>query len=137
MSWSPLRVKVAFPTKFLLILAVTFVRVPVIFSTGKTNRREMDMVDPVSFHPAGRVRAPVDVTKSNARSVSTGVPEESSTSPILPRLVSLAQDLTRQGPPINYARVSEILQAISESAYQIDAHAIAGTILSFGQCKDS
>ncbi len=90
------------------------------------------MVDPVSFHPVGRVQTKVDVSSQAARR-STAEPQAAAAGPSLPKLVNLAQQLQEQGPPVDYVRIAQVRQAIAQRSYQIDTGAIAKAILNFGQ----
>jgi negative regulator of flagellin synthesis FlgM len=51
--------------------------------------------------------------------------------PSLPRLVSLAAELSRQGPPIDYAKIAQIRQAIALGRYEIDLKATLVAIFGF------
>jgi Anti-sigma-28 factor, FlgM len=95
------------------------------------------MVDPVSFHPVGRLRAAIDKVPSNAAAHGSGANAEGLLAPSVPKLLSLVDDLTEQGPPIDFARVARIRQAIAERSYEIDEQAIARAIILFGHCSDS
>lgn len=49
----------------------------------------------------------------------------------LPKLVSMAQELAAQGPPIDYAKISQLRQAMAVGAYRLDADRIAEALLGF------
>lgn len=49
----------------------------------------------------------------------------------LPTLVSLAADLAQQGPPVDYAKIAQIRQAIASGTYEIDFRATAAAILGY------
>ncbi len=50
----------------------------------------------------------------------------------LPQLVGLAADLIAQGPPVDFARIALIRQAIASGGYKPDPQAIANAILGGG-----
>ncbi len=68
--------------------------------------------EPERFRDASRL-APINVT------------------PSLPKLVSLAADLAKQGPPVDYAKIAQIRQAIASGTYTVDLEATAAAILAF------
>jgi flagellar biosynthesis anti-sigma factor FlgM len=90
------------------------------------------MVDPVSFHPVGRVQTKVDVPSPPVR-FAKPEPEVAAAAPSLSRLVNLAKELQQQGPPVDYVRIAQVRQAIAQRSYQIDAGAIAKAIVNFGK----
>lgn len=50
----------------------------------------------------------------------------------LPQLIQLADELASEPPPVNYARIAEIRDAISTGNYRLDPNAIAQRILGQG-----
>lgn len=54
----------------------------------------------------------------------TAHPSASPAAP-LPRLVALAQELSRQEPPVDYVRIAQLRAAIADGSYKVDANAIA------------
>ena len=50
----------------------------------------------------------------------------------LPKLILLAGDLANQDPPVNFARISEIRQAIALGTYRVDPEQISAAMLRFG-----
>lgn len=90
------------------------------------------MVDPVSFSPLGRVRASSDTAVSRQPNVAQAKVETSHAASNLPKLVALATELARQGPPIDYVRIAQIRQDIAQGTSTIDPDAIAKAMMSFG-----
>lgn len=93
------------------------------------------MVDPVTFGPvypvktqsaAGRADT---AAKSGTAHVGSTSPPATAAAPSLPKLVHLAAELASQGPPVDYARIAPIRQAIAMGAYRIDHEAIASALL--------
>jgi flagellar biosynthesis anti-sigma factor FlgM len=90
------------------------------------------MVDPIGIYPAGRVRsirdshAPGGASEAVAKR-PTGEPVALS----LPTLLKLARDIEDQGPPVDYAKVAQIRQAIATHNYPLDPGAIARAIIQF------
>lgn len=91
------------------------------------------MVDPVGFHPIGRSRPVRDQAASQASRTASPAEPELRLSPSLPKLVGLARQLAQAGPPVDYAKIAQVRQAISQGSYEIDADAIAGAMLAFGR----
>ncbi len=54
----------------------------------------------------------------------------------LAKLIRIAGDLASQGPPVDYARISQIRQAIALGTYRIDPTRISGAMLLFGGQDD-
>ncbi len=80
------------------------------------------MIDPLGSVP--RLRAAAAAAPQAPR------PAERAATPRtdLPKLVALAADLARQGPPVDYARVAQLRQAIADGSYVVDAKAIASAM---------
>jgi flagellar biosynthesis anti-sigma factor FlgM len=82
------------------------------------------MVDPVSFGPVNPVRGRVE--RLGHEQISRKPQTISMQSaPALPTLVRLAQDLAKEGPPVDTARIAEIRDAIATGQYRPDAERIA------------
>ena len=90
------------------------------------------MVDPVSFSPLARVRASSDTAVSHQPKVASAKTDAPSAASNLPKLVALATELARQGPPIDYVRIAQIRQDIAQGTSLIDPDAIAKAMMSFG-----
>jgi negative regulator of flagellin synthesis FlgM len=97
------------------------------------------MIDPVRLGPvspvAAKATASTDVRRSMAASI-TVVPErpsEVATGANLPRLLDLVADLSRAGPPIDYAKIAQVRRAIADGSYRIDANELAKAILGFAR----
>ncbi len=50
----------------------------------------------------------------------------------LPKLLSLASELASQGPPVDYAKIARVKEAIILGTYRVRPEAIADAILRFG-----
>ena len=50
----------------------------------------------------------------------------------LPKLLSLASELASQGPPVDYAKIARLRQAIALGTYRVRPEAIADALLRFG-----
>ncbi len=89
------------------------------------------MVDPVSFgplRPTGQYS--VAAAKGGTVSAKTGIEPEPIAQPVsLSKLAAAARELADAGPPIDYAKIAQIRQAIAGSSYQVDAEAIADAVL--------
>lgn len=49
----------------------------------------------------------------------------------LPKLVSLANELANQGPPVDFAKIAQVRQAIALGTYRVSPDAIAEGIMRF------
>lgn len=49
----------------------------------------------------------------------------------LPKLVSLANELAEQGPPVDFAKIAQVRQAIALGTYRMSADEIAEGIMRF------
>jgi negative regulator of flagellin synthesis FlgM len=49
----------------------------------------------------------------------------------LPKLVSLANELAEQGPPVDFAKIAQVRQAIALGTYRVSPEAIAEGIMRF------
>lgn len=91
------------------------------------------MVDPVNLGPVRSLpqspRASTAKTEVRASVPAPAHPEPSAAS--LPKLIGLAADLAKQGPPVDYARIAQIRQAIAKGDYSIDADRIAHAMIGF------
>jgi flagellar biosynthesis anti-sigma factor FlgM len=55
--------------------------------------------------------------------------------PSLPKLVSLAAELAKQGPPVDFAKIAQIRQAIASGTYVVDLEATSAAILAFDRAN--
>jgi anti-sigma28 factor (negative regulator of flagellin synthesis) len=55
----------------------------------------------------------------------------------LPKLVSLAKELAEQGPPVDFAKIAQVRQAIALGSYRIDPDRIADAIVRFAGKADA
>lgn len=98
------------------------------------------MVDPVGFHAVGRARAATDPAVSQPSpkaTASVAASAEFKAAPSLPKLVGMAQELAKAGPPIDYAKIAQIRQAIAQGTYEIDPSAIASAMLAYGRAQSA
>lgn len=89
------------------------------------------MVDPVTLWPVRSVSNSVadEGTRMKRSQVSSVQPRGSGTS--LPKLVSMAADLTKAGPPVDYTRIAQLRQAIARGEYSKDVDVIAHAMVGF------
>lgn len=96
------------------------------------------MIDPVSTGPvspiAGRSAASVDArpTRASAAAVDPAPAVSPQARPAVPQLLDIVADLTRAGPPVDFARVAQVRRAIADGSYSIDLDALAKAIVQFG-----
>jgi negative regulator of flagellin synthesis FlgM len=89
------------------------------------------MVDPFQIQrvsgttPASRV----EQRREAATAAGGNAPAPAPSRPTIPRLVSLAGELVRQGPPYDYAKIAQIKAAIALGSYEVDVDRIAASIL--------
>lgn len=87
------------------------------------------MVDPVSFGP---LRPIGERGRTALKSGSTGAASGAAPQPIsvsISKLTAAARELAAAGPPVDYARIAQIRQAIATGGYRPDAEAIANAVL--------
>lgn len=94
------------------------------------------MVDPVTLWPVRPVsRSARDDGAQAARAQAMSTPL-ADTGASLPKLVSLAADLAKAGPPVDYARIAQLSQAIAQGDYSVDVDAIAHSMVGFFRAGD-
>ena len=93
------------------------------------------MIDPVN---KGATRsAAIEATRTSPVRVPTSAataaanPTNRAASVPLPRLLDLVAELTRSGPPVDYARIAQLRRAIADGSYQIDPDVLAKAIVGF------
>ena len=103
------------------------------------------MVNPVNFGPL----RPVDDRRFHAnkagdtgngtaiRSSAGQAAEIASPQVPLAKLTNLARQLAESGPPVDYAKIAQISQAISQGRYKVDAQAVADAMLRFYAAGDN
>jgi negative regulator of flagellin synthesis FlgM len=89
------------------------------------------MVDSVTLWPVRPVPKSLKddgarATRSEAMSART-----INTSASLPKLVNLAAELANVGPPVDYAKIAQVRQAIAQGDYLIDVDTIAHSMVGF------
>jgi flagellar biosynthesis anti-sigma factor FlgM len=108
---------------------------PVDFPTGN-KAKDIDMVDAIiSSQIVAHSGKPLAAPKTEQRAVAP-LQTDSMQSASLPKLIRLAGDLANQGPPVDYARISEIRQAIALGTYRADPERIGDAMLRFGGRSD-
>ena len=83
-------------------------------------------IGPLSFRPEVRT-GQASVTGSMKNS---GQNSATASSPVLVRLADM---LVKQGPPVDYAKIAQLRQAIASGKYEIDPKSIAREIIGFGK----
>lgn len=91
------------------------------------------MVDPVTLWPVRPVSRSVKDDGARATRSETASARPAGSSASLPKLVSLAADLARAGPPVDYAKIAQVRQAIAQGGYSIDVDTIAHSMIGFFQ----
>ena len=87
------------------------------------------MVDPVS---SGSVSKAQNVRFDRATRQHAGVPPkaaEPGTMVATPVLTRMVDELVQQGPPVDFARIAQLRQAIAEGSYEVDPRAIARAMI--------
>ena len=89
------------------------------------------MVDPVTLWPVRSVsRSLTDEGARMARASASPTPARSFGNN-MPKLVNIAADLARAGPPVDYAKIALVRQAIARGEYSKDVEAIANAMVGF------
>lgn len=88
------------------------------------------MVDPVTLWSMRPVSRSVKDDGARATRTETTPTRGTPAGHSLPKLVSLASDLAKAGPPVDHAKIAHLRQAIAQGEYSVDvdrlAHAMAG-----------
>lgn len=83
------------------------------------------MVNPVTFGPLRPIEERTAIAVRKDVPPAPKAAEPAAPSVPLSKLTTLARDLADSGPPVDYARIAQIRQAISLGSYKVDAEAIA------------
>lgn len=94
------------------------------------------MVDPVTLWPVRSVSLSAKDEGVHTARVHAAPGKPARTSASLPKLVSLAADLAKAGPPIDYAKIAQLRQAIAQGGYAPDVDAIAHSMVGFFRAGD-
>ncbi len=94
------------------------------------------MVDPVTLWPIRPVSKSVKDDGARATRSETTSARPLDAGAGLPKLISLAADLTKAGPPVDYARIAQLRQAIAQGDYLIDVDSIAHSMVGFFQTAE-
>ena len=90
------------------------------------------MVDIVStgFVKAAPRQLPAAISKDSVATPSVAAANVESIKS-LPKLVSLANELAEQGPPVDFAKIAQVRQAIALGTYRVSPDLIAEGIMRF------
>ena len=94
------------------------------------------MTEPVTLGPLRAIAVPVAASApapEALRNGRTGTAPAAEVPANLPRLVAIARELARQGPPIDYARIAQVRQAIALDSAAIDVDRLARAMLGFSR----
>lgn len=96
------------------------------------------MVDIVSpgFAKAAPRPLPASIAKEGAAPVSLP-PVNVERIKSLPKLVSLASALAEQGPPVDFAKIAQVRQAIALGTYRVNPDKVADAMLRFAGKQDA
>ena len=88
------------------------------------------MVHPVSTSGIAKTRA-VAASKAEVGQplADVSVPAISVSPSLLSRMV---HDLTEQGPPVDFAKIAQLRQAIATGRYHVDPRSVARAMIGFG-----
>lgn len=89
------------------------------------------MVDPVNLGPVRSLPQSPRTSTAKAEARPSVSVQAEPTAPSLPKLIGLAADLAKQGPPVDYARIAQIRQAIAKGEYSVDADRIAHAMIGY------
>jgi flagellar biosynthesis anti-sigma factor FlgM len=85
------------------------------------------MVDPVSSRPIGQI------LQTKADRVAKAQPAAATPPIATPVLSKMVAELVDQGPPVDFARVAQLKQAIADGSYAVDPRAIARAMIQFSR----
>ncbi len=94
------------------------------------------MVDSVTLWPVRPVSRSAQDDGARATRSETASARPVGSSPSLPKLVSLAADLAEAGPPVDYAKIAQLRQAIAQGDYVLDVDSIAHSMVGFFRTGD-
>ena len=87
------------------------------------------MVDSISFGP-GRIAESRKTSASKVESNANAPQTLHTTAALnLSTLTAMARELAAAEPPLDYAKIAQIRQAIALGSYKIDSHAITNAML--------
>ena len=89
------------------------------------------MVDPVTLGPVRTLPQSPRSPASTAARTEAAPAQTASTAPSLPKLVGIATELAKQGPPVDYAKIAQVRQAIAQGKYSVDVESIAHSIVGY------
>jgi negative regulator of flagellin synthesis FlgM len=89
------------------------------------------MVDPISFGPLRPVehRKPATANAESKTPITRADAGDPTTTVSLGKLTAIARELAASEPPVDFARIAQIRQAISLGSYRIDPNVIADAVL--------
>ncbi|MEK6638122.1 MAG: flagellar biosynthesis anti-sigma factor FlgM [Pseudomonadota bacterium] len=91
------------------------------------------MVDSVSTGVASTtLRQLPPVTDKGAPTVTSPYNVKVDSIKSLPKLLTLASELANQGPPVDFAKIAQVRQAIALGTYRVSPEQTADAIASFG-----
>jgi negative regulator of flagellin synthesis FlgM len=91
------------------------------------------MVDPVSNGSVSRAQ---NLRADRASSQPPGASpraKASGTTVATPILTRMVEELVQQGPPVDFARIAQLRQAIAEGRYTVDPRTIARAMIGFAK----
>ena len=94
------------------------------------------MVDPVTLWPTRPVSRSIKDDGARATRSGTISARDIGTSQSLPQLVNLAAELSKAGPPVDFAKIALVRQAIAQGSYAIDVDHIAHAMVGFFRTAD-
>lgn len=96
------------------------------------------MVDSVSAGGAKVAPRQLPATRNKEGVAAPGVaPVNVERIKSLPKLVSLASTLAEQGPPVDFAKIAQVRQAIAEGSYRVIPDEIAKGMMQFAGKADA
>lgn len=89
------------------------------------------MVDPIAARMANALNGNLRTNDKVDAVKRASVKAASETTYSLPKLVLIARDLAKMGPPIDLVKIASIRQAIADGNYKIDPQRIADSMLNY------
>ena len=94
------------------------------------------MVDPVTLWPTRPVSRSVKDDGARAARTETMSARDIVTGQSLPKLVNLATELSKAGPPVDFVKIALVRQAIAQGDYSVDVDRIAHAMVGFFRTAD-
>jgi flagellar biosynthesis anti-sigma factor FlgM len=95
------------------------------------------MVDPVATGIANALNVQLRINGKESAVKRRPVPAGANAPYLLPKLVLIARDLAKLGPPIDAVKIARVRQAIADGHYTVDPKKIADSMVNYYQPSET